>query len=53
MSGIIRGSIIQIHRARTVVVDTEGTITASELGIFFFPELLDFVAKTCVYDLLV
>ncbi|KAL8107077.1 uncharacterized protein LOC141670433 [Apium graveolens] len=32
VSGIIQGSIIHIHRARTVNVDTNGTITASELG---------------------
>lgn len=32
VNGIIRGSIIQIHRARTVIVETEGMITASELG---------------------
>ncbi|WOG85697.1 hypothetical protein DCAR_0104888 [Daucus carota subsp. sativus] len=30
--GIIKGSIIHIHQARTVTVDTNGTITASELG---------------------
>lgn len=34
MNGIIKGSIIQIHRARTVMVDLDGMITASELGIF-------------------
>ncbi|XP_024986062.1 uncharacterized protein LOC112521435 [Cynara cardunculus var. scolymus] len=32
VNGIIKGSIIQIHRARTVIVETEGMITASELG---------------------
>lgn len=32
VNGIIKGSIIQIHRARTVMVDLDGTITASELG---------------------
>ncbi|KAG6496113.1 hypothetical protein ZIOFF_043961 [Zingiber officinale] len=32
VSGIIRGSIIHIHRARTVTIDTEGIISASELG---------------------
>ncbi|KAL1830578.1 hypothetical protein ACET3Z_000229 [Daucus carota] len=30
--GIIKGSIIHIHRAATVIVDNDGTITASELG---------------------
>uniref|UniRef100_A0A7N1A4F4 DUF8003 domain-containing protein n=1 Tax=Kalanchoe fedtschenkoi TaxID=63787 RepID=A0A7N1A4F4_KALFE len=30
--GLIKGSIIHIHRARTLMVDTEGTISASELG---------------------
>ncbi|XAR70587.1 hypothetical protein NMG60_11027490 [Bertholletia excelsa] len=32
VNGLIRGSIIHIHRARTVIVDTGGMITASELG---------------------
>lgn len=32
----MKGSIIHIHRARTVVVDTDGMITASELGNYFF-----------------
>lgn len=32
MNGVIKGSIIHIHRARTVVVDSDGMITASELG---------------------
>lgn len=32
MSGVIKGSIVHIHRARTVIVDTVGMITASELG---------------------
>ncbi|CAH1453086.1 unnamed protein product [Lactuca virosa] len=32
VNGIIKGSIIQIHRARTVMVDLDGMITASELG---------------------
>ncbi|KAK1408067.1 hypothetical protein QVD17_39699 [Tagetes erecta] len=32
VNGIIKGSIIQIHRAMSVTVETEGTITASELG---------------------
>lgn len=32
VSGVIKGSIIHIHRARTVVVDADGMITASELG---------------------
>lgn len=35
MSGVIKGSIIHIHRARTVIVDSVGMITASELGISF------------------
>ncbi|KAL5748335.1 hypothetical protein ACOSQ2_025632 [Xanthoceras sorbifolium] len=30
--GLIKGSIIHIHRARTVIIDTDGLITASELG---------------------
>ncbi|KAD0215463.1 hypothetical protein E3N88_44626 [Mikania micrantha] len=30
--GLIKGSIIQIHRAMSVTVDTDGMITASELG---------------------
>nr|CAB3486578.1 unnamed protein product [Digitaria exilis] len=32
VSGIVRGSIIHIHRARTVTIVKNGTITASELG---------------------
>ncbi|XP_057810160.1 uncharacterized protein LOC131024660 isoform X2 [Salvia miltiorrhiza] len=32
VSGVIRGSIVHIHRARTVIVDTVGMITASALG---------------------
>ncbi|CAH2046122.1 unnamed protein product [Thlaspi arvense] len=32
VSGLVKGSIIQIHRARTVVVTDEGLITASEFG---------------------
>ncbi|XP_075101419.1 uncharacterized protein LOC107787423 [Nicotiana tabacum] len=32
VTGIIRGSIIHVHRARTVIVDNDGAITASELG---------------------
>ncbi|TMW90916.1 hypothetical protein EJD97_015047 [Solanum chilense] len=32
VTGIIRGSIIHVHRARTVIVDYDGAITASELG---------------------
>lgn len=33
MNGVIKGSIVHIHRARTVIIDTDGMITASELGI--------------------
>ncbi|XP_071918624.1 uncharacterized protein [Coffea arabica] len=32
VSGVIMGSIIHIHRARTVIVDSIGMITASEFG---------------------
>ncbi|KAJ7952625.1 Glycine-rich protein [Quillaja saponaria] len=32
VDGLLKGSIIHIHRARTVIVDTNGLITASELG---------------------
>ncbi|KAI4315173.1 hypothetical protein L6164_028014 [Bauhinia variegata] len=32
VNGIMKGSIIHIHRARTVIVDTNGVITASESG---------------------
>ncbi|XP_059656702.1 uncharacterized protein LOC132303459 [Cornus florida] len=32
VTGLIRGSIIHIHRARTVIVDSDGMITASEFG---------------------
>lgn len=32
VSGVIKGSIIHIHRARTVIVDLDGMITASEFG---------------------
>ena len=33
VNGIMKGSIIHIHRARTVIVDSDGMITASELGM--------------------
>lgn len=40
MNGVIKGSIVHIQRARTVIVDSDGMITASELGTsleqFFF-----------------
>ncbi|GKV10746.1 hypothetical protein SLEP1_g22067 [Rubroshorea leprosula] len=32
VNGIMKGSIIHIHRARTVIIDADGLITASELG---------------------
>ncbi|CAK7356223.1 unnamed protein product [Dovyalis caffra] len=32
VNGIIKGSIIHIHRARTIIIDHDGLITASELG---------------------
>ncbi|KAI4369970.1 hypothetical protein MLD38_018359 [Melastoma candidum] len=32
VNGLIKGSIIHIHRARTVTVDADGMISASELG---------------------
>ncbi|XP_012475770.1 uncharacterized protein LOC105791978 isoform X1 [Gossypium raimondii] len=32
VNGIIKGSIVHIHRARTVTIDANGLITASELG---------------------
>ncbi|KAG8634220.1 uncharacterized protein LOC110604465 isoform X1 [Manihot esculenta] len=32
VSGIVKGSIIHIHRARTIIVDTSGLITSSGLG---------------------
>ncbi|VFQ66404.1 unnamed protein product [Cuscuta campestris] len=32
INGIVKGSIIHIHRARSVIVDTGGIITASALG---------------------
>lgn len=32
VNGLIKGSVIHIHRARTVIVDTNGRITASEFG---------------------
>lgn len=32
MRGLVKGSIIQIHRARTVVVTDDGLITASGFG---------------------
>ena len=36
VSGIVRGSIIHIHRARTVTIAKDGTISASELGDSMF-----------------
>ncbi|XP_011032010.1 PREDICTED: uncharacterized protein LOC105130969 isoform X1 [Populus euphratica] len=32
VNGIVKGSIIHIHRARTIIIDADGLITASELG---------------------
>ncbi|GFP99148.1 hypothetical protein PHJA_002058700 [Phtheirospermum japonicum] len=32
VNGVIKGSIVHIHRARTVIVDSDGIITASGLG---------------------
>lgn len=32
VNGLIKGSIVHFHRARTVIVDPDGMITASELG---------------------
>lgn len=32
VNGIMKGTIIHIHRARTMIIDTDGMITASELG---------------------
>ncbi|KAL5724090.1 hypothetical protein ACHQM5_007395 [Ranunculus cassubicifolius] len=32
VAGLLKGSIIRIHRARTVTVDVDGMISASELG---------------------
>nr|XP_048319674.1 uncharacterized protein LOC107405408 [Ziziphus jujuba var. spinosa] len=32
VDGMVKGSIIHIHRARTVIIDTYGLITASNLG---------------------
>lgn len=36
VSGIVRGSIIHIHRARTVTIANDGMISASELGDSMF-----------------
>lgn len=33
VNGLVKGSIVHIHRARTVIIDTNGTVTASGLGI--------------------
>jgi mannose/fructose/N-acetylgalactosamine-specific phosphotransferase system component IIB len=30
--GIVKGSVIHIHRARTIIIANDGLITASELG---------------------
>ncbi|ONI06251.1 hypothetical protein PRUPE_5G049600 [Prunus persica] len=32
VDGVVKGSVIHIHRARTIIVDNNGLITASELG---------------------
>lgn len=32
VDGIVKGSVIHIHRARTIIVNNNGLITASELG---------------------
>lgn len=32
VGGLVKGSIIHFHRARTIVVSADGMLTASELG---------------------
>lgn len=32
VNGVVRGSIIHIHRARTVIIESGGVISSSELG---------------------
>lgn len=44
VNGLIRGSIIHIHRARTVIIDTDGMITASELGKKVYSKFVSLVA---------
>lgn len=46
VSGVVKGSVVHIHRARTVTIDTDGMISASELGDSVFQFLL-----YCGYDL--
>lgn len=35
VEGTIQGNVIHFHRARSVVVQTTGAVTASGLGMFF------------------
>lgn len=49
MNGLIKGSVIHIHRARTVIVDTNGRITASEFGNRGFSlQLLSSLLNKCI-----
>lgn len=45
VEGLVKGSVIHFHRARTIVVSSSGTISASGMGIpsFFCPEEKSYV----------
>ncbi|KAG6414213.1 hypothetical protein SASPL_126931 [Salvia splendens] len=50
VSGVVKGSIVHIHRARTVIVDSVGMITASELGIYVYIYSTIWWHATCSLD---
>lgn len=52
MDGTVKGSIIHIHRARTVIIDSYGLITASNLGNFII-EIILRQHGTCFHLLIV
>lgn len=45
IEGLIKGSIVHVHRARTVLVQQSGTISSSEMGICFVPSMIVFHLK--------
>ena len=52
MSGLLKGSVIHIHRARTVIIGTKGLVTASELGNGITNASLKYELIRCLHFLL-
>lgn len=36
VEGLVKGSVVHFHRARTITVESNGTISASGMGLFSF-----------------